>query len=60
MDKLKQVLEGFMAGILEDLMADAENNLEDDPDSAYDKGYHDALLDVMRGMDIEIDEEYFD
>ena len=45
---------------LDDLMNDAKTNLLSEYRTAYDEGYHDALVDVMRRIGISTDEKYCD
>lgn len=45
--------------VLDRLMEENKANLED-PSDAYAKGYHDALLDVLKELRYPTDEKYFD
>lgn len=45
--------------VLDRLMEENKANLED-PSDAYAKGYHDALVDILKELRYSTDEKYFD
>lgn len=45
--------------VLEGLLAENKENLGD-PGDVYARGYHDAIVDVMKTLGFPTDEEYFD